>query len=265
MTVKLVLVITTVLSLLVLENKFPFFGFRQSLGSRIATNLELGVVNSLISSLVVGFISSFLPIARPGTGILVAIPSPVMAGILAFLLLDLYMYLWHRSMHRLPLAWRFHRVHHTDRSMNVSTAYRFHPIEIVSSSLPKLLLIWVLGISSNIVLIYELVFTVVVALHHSNVRLPAWLDRLLAYAIVTPNYHRIHHSQVVTETNTNYGSVLTWWDRILGSYRNLEAIYNIQLGVSDEDRELTIGQLLLLPIPGLDRDKSEDSIVVNKH
>jgi sterol desaturase/sphingolipid hydroxylase (fatty acid hydroxylase superfamily) len=180
------------------------------------------------------------------------------------LLLDIYMYLWHRSMHRLPLAWRFHRVHHTDRSMNVSTAYRFHPIEIVSSSFPKLLLIWVLGITSNIVLIYELVFTAVVALHHSNVRLPTWLDRSLAYAIVTPNYHRIHHSQVVTETNANYGSVLTWWDRILGSYRDLAVVENIQLGVSDEERELNIWQSLLLPIPGLDRDKSEDSIVVEK-
>jgi sterol desaturase/sphingolipid hydroxylase (fatty acid hydroxylase superfamily) len=265
MTLKLVLISITVLSLLVWERKLPFFRFGKSIGSLVATNLELGAVNSIIASAIVGFISQYLPIDRASLGIFAALPSPVIAGVLAFLLLDIYMYLWHRSMHRLPVAWRFHRLHHTDRSMNVSTAYRFHPIEIISSSIPKLLLIGVLGITSNIVLIYELVFTVVVALHHSNVCLPARVDRLLSYAIVTPNYHRIHHSQVVTETNANYGSVLTWWDRILGSYRDREDIESIQLGVSDEDRELNIWQLLLLPISGANRAKSNDSVVVEKY
>jgi sterol desaturase/sphingolipid hydroxylase (fatty acid hydroxylase superfamily) len=147
-------------------------------------------------------------------------------------------------MHQLPLAWRFHQLHHTDRSMNVSTAYRFHPIEIISSSIPKLLLIWLLGISSNFVLIYELVFTVVVALHHSNWAISESIDRLLALVIVTPNLHRIHHSQVVAETNSNYGSVLNWWDRIFRTNNDRSDVINIQLGLTDRDMTESISELL---------------------
>jgi sterol desaturase/sphingolipid hydroxylase (fatty acid hydroxylase superfamily) len=234
MTVKLVLLITTVASLLILENKLPFFRFQNSLRSRIAANFGLGAINSILASLWTIAFTQFILLPPIDRGLVGAISNPVIAGILSFLIIDLYMYLWHRSMHRLPLAWRFHRLHHTDRSMNVSTAYRFHPIEIISSSIPKLLLIWSLGISSNFVLIYELVFTVVVALHHSNLAIPGVIDRLLSLVIVTPNLHRIHHSQVVAETNSNYGSVLSWWDRIFKTNNDRPDVINIQLGLTDK-------------------------------
>ena len=248
MTVKLVIVITTIVSLLILENKFPFFAFQNSLRSRISDNFELGVINSILSSLLTIAISQLPILTRSHQGVLTTIASPAIAGILAFLILDLYMYFWHRAMHAIPFAWRFHRIHHTDRSMNVSTAYRFHPIEIISSSIPKLCLIWWLGISSNFVLIYDLVFTINVALHHSNFRLPASLDRILSLVILTPNYHRIHHSQIVSETNSNYASVLIWWDRIFGTHKSRLDIAKIQLGVSDETRALNIWQLLSQPL-----------------
>jgi sterol desaturase/sphingolipid hydroxylase (fatty acid hydroxylase superfamily) len=235
MTVKLVLLITTVAILLILENKLPFFRFQNSLGSRVAANFGLGAINSILASLWTIGIAQFIMLPQIDRGIVGAISNPVIAGILSLLIIDLYMYFWHRSMHQLPLAWRFHQLHHTDRSMNVSTAYRFHPIEIISSSIPKLLLIWSLGISSDFVLIYELVFTVVVALHHSNLAIPGLIDRVLALVIVTPNLHRIHHSQVVTETNANYGSVLSWWDRIFRTNNDRPDVINIQLGLSDHD------------------------------
>jgi sterol desaturase/sphingolipid hydroxylase (fatty acid hydroxylase superfamily) len=242
MTVKLVLLITTVASLLILENKLPFFRFQNSLRSRIATNFGLGAINSILASVwTIAFaerscreITQFVMLPQIDRGLVSAISNPVIAGILSFLVIDLYMYVWHRSMHRLPLAWRFHRLHHTDRSMNVSTAYRFHPIEIISSSIPKLLLIWSLGIPSDFVLIYELAFTVVVALHHSNLAIPEVIDRLLARVIVTPNLHRIHHSQVVAETNSNYASVLSWWDRIFRTNNDRPDVINIQLGLTDQ-------------------------------
>ena len=234
MTVKLVLLITTVASLLILENKLPFFRFQNSLGSRVVANFGLGAINSILASIWTIAVTQFIMLPQIDRGLVGAISNPVIAGILSFLIIDLYMYFWHRSMHRLPLAWRFHRLHHTDRSMNVSTAYRFHPIEIISSSIPKLLLIWSLGISSNFVLIYELVFTVVVALHHSNLAIPGVIDRLLSLVIVTPNLHRIHHSQVVAETNSNYGSVLSWWDRIFRTNNDRPDVINIQLGLTDE-------------------------------
>jgi sterol desaturase/sphingolipid hydroxylase (fatty acid hydroxylase superfamily) len=255
MIVKLVIVITTILSLLILENKFPFFKFQNSLWSRIASNLELGVFNSIASSVLTIAISqsAFIWQQQPIIDAILlqrgeANADPVIAGILSFLVLDLYMYSWHRLMHILPLAWRFHRVHHTDRSMNVSTAYRFHAIEIISSSIPKLGLISWLGISGNLVLIYELVFTVIVALHHSNWAISTPISKILAQIVVTPDYHRIHHSQIVTETNSNYGSVFTWWDRIFQTNNSRLDIINIQLGVSDESRELSVWQLIRLPI-----------------
>ncbi len=250
MPVKLVLVVTTVLSLLILENKFPFFTFQNSLKSRIINNFGLGAINSIVSSLFTIAVAHYISSDSAHVGIVAMIPFPVMGGIVSFIILDLYMYFWHRLMHKLPLAWRFHRIHHLDRSMNVSTAYRFHPIEIISSSVPKLVLIWWLGISSDFVLIYELVFTVVVALHHSNLRIPESIDRLLAWVILTPNYHRIHHSQIVTETNSNYGSVSIWWDRIFGTYRSRHDVDHIQLGVNDETRELNIWQSLTQPFTG---------------
>jgi sterol desaturase/sphingolipid hydroxylase (fatty acid hydroxylase superfamily) len=234
MTVKLVLLITTVASLLILENQLPFFRFQNSVGSRITVNFGLGAINSVLASIWTMVIAQFVMLPQIDRGLVGTISNPVIGGILSFLIIDLYMYFWHRSMHRLPLAWRFHRLHHTDQTMNVSTAYRFHPIEIISSSIPKLLLIWSLGISSSFGLIYELVFTVVVALHHSNVAVPGLIDRLLARVIVTPNLHRIHHSQVVTETNSNYGSVLSWWDKIFRTNNDRPDVINIQLGLTDE-------------------------------
>ena len=245
MTVKLVIVVVTIGSLLILEHRFPFFKFPNSLRARITNNFELGAVNSLLSSLFAIAVSSSNLLSSRHSGLFTGIPNLAIAGVLAFLVLDLYMYLWHRSMHVIPLAWRFHRLHHTDRSMNVSTAYRFHPIEIISSSIPKLALIWWLAIPSNFVLIYELVFTVVIALHHSNLRLPASLDRLLSSVILTPNYHRIHHSQIVSETNSNYASVLIWWDRLFGTHKSRLDLGDIQLGIADESRELNIWQSLL--------------------
>jgi sterol desaturase/sphingolipid hydroxylase (fatty acid hydroxylase superfamily) len=248
MPVKLIVVIVSIFSLLILENKWPFFSYKTSPWSRIVNNFELGAINSIASSLLAIAISRTFEL-HGSSGIIAMIPSPAIAGALAFGSLDLYMYFWHRMMHTLPIAWRFHLVHHTDRQMNVSTAYRFHPIEIMSSSLPKLFLIWLLGIPSSFVLIYESVFTIIVALHHSNFALPSALDRILAYLILTPHYHRIHHSQVVAETNSNYASVFIWWDRLFGTYRDRQDIQNIQLGISEASGDLNLLQSLALPLP----------------
>jgi sterol desaturase/sphingolipid hydroxylase (fatty acid hydroxylase superfamily) len=248
MQVKLFVLIVTIVSLLALENKFPCFTFKNPFWVRVRSNLGLGLFNSIASSMFALVVADYSSLNYPHLGVLKAIDSPIIVGILSWLILDLYMYGWHRSMHIIPLAWRFHRVHHTDRTMNVSTAYRFHPIEVLSSSIPKLLLVWWLGISPEVIFTYELVFTIIVALHHSNLALPVVIDRLLAKLIVTPNYHRIHHSQLVTETNSNYGSVLSWWDWIFRTRIDRPDPLNIQLGVSDESRELNIWQLLKLPI-----------------
>lgn len=142
-----------------------------------------------------------------------------LCAILTFLLFDLWMYVWHRANHELPLLWRFHRVHHTDTEMDCTTALRFHPGEIFLSGLAIGLVFLALGMSFEVFLAYKAVMVAVILLHHSNLALPAGLDRALRVIVVTPAIHRVHHSEVRAETDSNYGTVFSWWDRLFGSFR----------------------------------------------
>ena len=134
--------------------------------------------------------------------------------VLSFLLMDLAWYYWHLVNHRVPFFWRFHNVHHIDPDLDVSTAFRFHFGEIAFSSGFNLLQISLIGISAWAFTAYQVVFLAEVIFHHSNVRLPIQLERLLSKVFVTPRMHGIHHSQVQRENNSNFGTVFTWWDRL---------------------------------------------------
>jgi sterol desaturase/sphingolipid hydroxylase (fatty acid hydroxylase superfamily) len=134
--------------------------------------------------------------------------------VFGFLLLDLSFYYWHVALHRIPLLWRFHNVHHIDPDLDVSTGFRFHFGEIALSSAFRTVQIGLIGPSLSAFAVYELAFHVNTIFHHSNVRLPVGLERLLNKLFVTPRMHGIHHSQVRDETNSNYGVVFPWWDRL---------------------------------------------------
>jgi sterol desaturase/sphingolipid hydroxylase (fatty acid hydroxylase superfamily) len=134
--------------------------------------------------------------------------------VFGFLLLDLSFYYWHVALHRIPLLWRFHNVHHIDPDLDVSTGFRFHFGEIALSSAFRSVQIGLIGPSFGTFAVYELAFHVNTIFHHSNVRLPVGLERLLNKLFVTPRMHGIHHSQVRDETNSNYGVVFPWWDRL---------------------------------------------------
>jgi sterol desaturase/sphingolipid hydroxylase (fatty acid hydroxylase superfamily) len=134
--------------------------------------------------------------------------------VFGFLFLDLSFYYWHVANHRIPLLWRFHNVHHIDPDLDVSTGFRFHFGEIALSSVFRTIQIGLIAPSLGTFAVYELVFHVNTLFHHSNVRLPVGLERLLNKLFVTPRMHGIHHSQVRDETNSNYGVVFPWWDRL---------------------------------------------------
>jgi sterol desaturase/sphingolipid hydroxylase (fatty acid hydroxylase superfamily) len=134
--------------------------------------------------------------------------------VFGFLLLDLSFYYWHVANHRSPFLWRFHNVHHIDPDLDVSTGFRFHFGEIALSSIFRVVQIGLIGPSLATFLVYELVFLVNTLFHHSNVRLPVNLERLLNKVFVTPRMHGIHHSQVRTELNSNFSVVFSWWDRL---------------------------------------------------
>ncbi|MDF5732857.1 MAG: sterol desaturase family protein [Rhizonema sp. PD38] len=133
---------------------------------------------------------------------------------LTFLLMDLTFYYWHRANHRFSFLWRFHNVHHIDPDMDVSTAFRFHFVEIALSTGFRIFQIALIGVSTGTFALYELIFLANTLFHHSNVRLPVEVERLLNIVLVTPRMHGIHHSQVQDETNSNYSVIFPWWDRL---------------------------------------------------
>ncbi len=164
----------------------------------------------------------------------VAWPEPVEC-FAALLLFDLWMYWWHRLNHAVPFLWRFHRMHHSDPAMDTSSGVRFHPGEILMSGAARLAVLPLLGISSIQLVLYETILLPVVLFHHANVRLPRWLDFGLFRAglLVTPAMHRVHHSQVRSETNSNYSSMLPLWDRLFGSLRVRQDVDQIEFGLEE--------------------------------
>jgi sterol desaturase/sphingolipid hydroxylase (fatty acid hydroxylase superfamily) len=152
-------------------------------------------------------------------GLMHLIALPYLASIvLAVVLLDCLIYWQHRLFHRVPLLWRFHQVHHADPHLDASTGLRFHPIEIALSLLVKVLGILLLGVPVEAVLVFEILLNTSSIFNHSNIKLPDWLEWPLRKLIVTQAMHRIHHSQVVAETNSNFSFNLSVWDRLFGTY-----------------------------------------------
>lgn len=208
--------------LLTLESFFPFFPNSRNRKAHGLRNLGVGIagflaVSILFSSLLAG---SLEWAEANGFGLLNWISlRGAWEAVAALVLFDLWMYVWHRANHRIPFLWRFHRMHHSDGEMDATTALRFHPGEILLSSAARLCVAPLLGIGMEQVILYETLLQPVILFHHSNVALPEKWDRVLRAVIVSPNMHRVHHSREPGETNSNYSSVFSIWDRILRSFR----------------------------------------------
>lgn len=230
--------------LLLWETVAPFFAFfRNKTRQRIthgATNFALAAIN--LCAIVLVFATGWAWAAdiskQHHLGLLHRFEAPVWAEMLiAVLLFDLFTYWFHRLSHRIPFMWRFHRVHHSDPQMDVTTANRFHLGEVIISSLLRIPLIALTGVELWHLAFYELLMFSIVQFHHANIALPAVLDRLLRLFIVTPAMHKVHHSRIQRETDSNYTSLFSFWDRVFGSFRIREHddLANIQLGLDGYD------------------------------
>lgn len=144
---------------------------------------------------------------------------PWLEGLAAFLALDLAIYGQHVASHKVPVLWRLHRVHHADPDIDVTTGIRFHPVEIILSMLFKMAVVLILGAPAMAVFIFEVVLNGTALFNHANCKLPLGADRLLRLIIVTPDMHRVHHSIIRRETDSNYGFNLSLWDMLFGTYR----------------------------------------------
>jgi sterol desaturase/sphingolipid hydroxylase (fatty acid hydroxylase superfamily) len=171
------------------------------------------------------------------------------AGAAGFVLLDYAYWWWHWANHVFPFFWRFHNVHHTDLDMDVTTAARFHFGEIFFSIGFLSLVLLVFGIAPLTFVGFFIAFEAAVCFHHSNWRLPIGIERILNWLIVTPRMHGIHHSIVQRETNSNWGTIFCWWDKVHGTLRRDVPQDDITIGVAAyrDERELTLGKLLALP------------------
>ena len=179
--------------------------------------IERGV-QALIFIALFGAVTGYAP--QPDFGLLPMTGLPGWAqGLLAVLLLDLAVWAQHWATHRVPLLWRMHRVHHADRDLDMSTALRFHPLEIALSMLFKMGVALALGAPLWALIVFELLLALLPMFNHANLALPLWLDAVLRLVIVTPDMHRVHHSTRRIEHDSNYGFCLSIWDRLLGTYR----------------------------------------------
>ncbi|MFL6832863.1 MAG: sterol desaturase family protein [Xanthobacteraceae bacterium] len=188
-------------------------------------------------------------------GLFNMIALPAWASIvISVILLDLAIYLQHVLFHAVPALWRLHRMHHADLEFDVTTGLRFHPIEILLSTGIKLVVVAALGTPAAAVLIFEVLLNATSMFNHSNIRVPAQIDRILRWFVVTPDMHRVHHSILRRETNSNFGFNLPWWDRLLGTYRAQPAAGHDAMTIGIEQfrdpRELGLDRMLLQPFRG---------------
>jgi len=189
---------------------------------RWANNLALVVVDGIAVRLVfpLAAVGAALWAEARGTGLLRALDlHPALAIAAAILLLDLAIWAQHRVFHAVPLLWRLHRVHHADLDVDASTGLRFHPFEILLSMAIKIAVVVALGAPAVAVLLFEVILNATSIFNHANIRLSPAADRVLRLFVVTPDMHRVHHSWLPEETNSNFGFNLPWWDRLFGTYR----------------------------------------------
>ncbi len=239
-----------------LEAALPRRARRQPRTSRWMTNWAIVILDTLtlralallLPLLAVG---AAIDAERQGWGLFNALDLPLAVEIVVVVLIfDLAIWAQHLVTHKVPFLWRIHRVHHADRDMDVTTAIRFHPVEIALSMLLKIGLVYLLGPAAIAVVIFEVLLNGTAMFNHANIKLPLWLDRLLRAFIVTPDMHRIHHSVDRREHDSNYGFALSWWDRLFGTYSvdPKDGHETMQVGLEwQDDRPSRLGWSLALP------------------
>jgi sterol desaturase/sphingolipid hydroxylase (fatty acid hydroxylase superfamily) len=224
---------------------------------RWPNNLGVVVVNTLLVRILLPTTAVGLALFAEahGLGLFNVIAAPAWLAVVgSVVILDLAIYLQHVLFHAVPALWRLHRMHHADLEFDVSTGLRFHPIEILLSMLIKLAVVAALGAPALAVLMFEVLLNATSMFNHANARIPAWIDRALRWIVVTPDMHRVHHSILERETNSNFGFNLPWWDRLFGTYRDQPAAGHERMTIGVEEfrdpAEQRLDRMLSQPFRG---------------
>jgi sterol desaturase/sphingolipid hydroxylase (fatty acid hydroxylase superfamily) len=236
----------------VLEILVPYRPSSVSKVKRWINNIALTVFNSLILQLVFAgaVVRIAMYVSTHQLGVLNMVELPVWVELLVTVaFMDFMLFIWHLLNHEVPFLWRFHRVHHSDLNMDVSTATRFHIGELAISTVIKISLIFFLGASPLGVLIFESALVLCAQFHHSSLKVPRWFETIFWILFVPPSMHRIHHSVIIRERDTNYGTVFSIWDRWLGTLlTNVDqSRIRIGLGAYQKPDKLNFHHLLAMP------------------
>ena len=223
--------------------------------ARWPSNISMTLINSLVMkvvTLVLGFeLANIAQVNNFGLFNTWSVPF-VAEVVLSIVILDMIIYFQHRLFHKIPILWRLHRVHHCDPEFDITTGGRFHPIEIVLSAMVKIACVLSLGIHPESMFVFEIVLSSMAIFNHGNYSIPKPLESTLRWFIVTPSMHRIHHSQVISETNSNYGFNVSLWDRLFYSYteESVSGEKDITIGLKEfQDIQENSRLLSLLAMP----------------
>lgn len=223
--IRLAIFASVFLAMALIELLWPKRRLIVSKRSRWLTNIGISVAGTLLLRLMAMLAVPIAAIAAAfyaevhQIGLLNQVAWPYwIRVVVALLVLDLAIWVQHWASHKVPLFWRLHQVHHADRDIDVTTAVRFHPVEIGLSMLWKIVVVVPLGAPPLAVFLFEVILNACAMFNHANIAMPAWLDRILRWFIVTPDMHRVHHSVKRCEHNSNYGFNLSLWDRLFRTY-----------------------------------------------
>lgn len=246
---KLVISAAVFFLLMLLETVFPLFAERKNRLRHVGRNTAIMLFNNLIVFALLSVATAFVFewIQRHQLGLFNRLPLPAGLRLLfVFILFDLWMYIWHWMNHRSAVLWRFHSMHHSDTDMDASTAFRFHPGEIVISTILRWGVFSLLGMTIVDLLLYETILMPLILFVHSNFYLNERVDKILRPILITPWMHWVHHSRRYDESNSNFGSIFSWWDRLFKTFRLRSDPTAIQYGLDDRrspSRQTVIGML----------------------
>lgn len=242
------------LILMLVERLLPKRTLEIKRSQRWSRNLSIVFIGNIAARILVPFTAASVAIyaEQNGIGLFNFVQlSFALAVVASIVLLDLLIYAQHVASHHMPLFWRIHKIHHIDQEIDVTTALRFHPVEIILSALIKCGAVMLLGIPFLAIVIFEILLNASAMFNHANIRLPQKLDKFLRLFLVTPDMHRVHHSVIARETNSNFGFNLPWWDKIFGTYKAQpeHGHKKMQIGLEEyRDVEKT-GLVQMLAIP----------------
>ena len=246
MIIKSIIVLTALAVILSLETFFPKekIRFKKKI-SRILKNIFFWLVNVGITPIII------LPISIYATQFeihgLFKFENSILSFLFHLIIVDIFLYWWHRFNHEVPFLWRFHHVHHLDETLDISSGVRFHFGEVILSALIRSLFIIFFNITLINLLFIEAIILISSIFHHSNINLPIKLEKVLSHVIVTPSIHWVHHHKRQTETDANYSTIFSWWDRIFRTKSSFKRKIGMPIGIQG-DREQNLLELILRPI-----------------